>query len=631
MEKQSENSDLEMKLFALSLFIGAASTYLLYGDYDLGKYRPYVENGAKWGWGMAIFFILAPAIWKYRWEALSFTGTLLRKAIQKLSRINVRQSFPVIQPSNENLERKSFSLLQKEKPFELGQGMADLSVPVNYLPQHDGKHQYRDALDQMNYEKELTIAFQRVGLLKSDESLNVKKVQQGPLAVKVTIDIPAGVKMSQIKGNTEDLETMLGIPSLQVVNGEFTASAALVMVRPQRPPILLRSCIEKGVDQFQKYALPIVIGVGLDGQPVVVDLVSVRNLLVAGTTGSGKSWWLNQAILGLLMAKTPDELQMVLIDPKMVELASFSDYPHVMKVVTEPKKSAQILKLLVGEMEKRYELLRKYRMKNIQQLLKRRASDKDIPPMPYIICVVDELADLMIVAKNEIEPLIQRLTQKARAAGIFLILATQRPSVDVVTGVIKSNMPSRVVFRCMTSADYSTVLGFSPGTTLLGKGDGVALIEGSFDLIRFQSPGIATDEDMAEETIQQVSGYLNQKYGHARVEHDLIGVGLEEDLDYTDLDDEEILDLEEGDDDVGEEKKLLKVLKSYIAYNEEVRVSDIQQFLGIRKQRVIHLLQMLVQEGWLEAPPEGNPRAGYQLLLTKEQIENYKRENPLHI
>jgi S-DNA-T family DNA segregation ATPase FtsK/SpoIIIE len=231
-----------------------------------------------------------------------------------------------------------------------------------------------------------------------------------------------------------------------------------------------------------KYKIPMVLGKDIAGHPVIADLSDMPHLLIAGTTGSGKTVCVNCLILSMLFKFAPSELKFVMVDPKMVELAPFNGLPHLLcPVVTDAKKAAVALTWLVGEMEDRYQLLAGVGSRNIESY-----NQKQPNKMPYIVVIIDELADLMMVARDQIEAMITRLAQLSRAVGIHLVLATQRPSVDVITGVIKANFPSRISFKVASKVDSRTVLDVNGADKLLGKGDMLFLQPGVEKLIRAQ-------------------------------------------------------------------------------------------------------------------------------------------------
>lgn len=336
----------------------------------------------------------------------------------------------------------------------------------------------------------------------------IREITDGPTASRITISLPPGVRLSRIESATRDLQAAIGAPSLQIHAGMEANTAAFIVTHRKKQPVVLRQILETPdfKQALKKRGLPVPIGVNEIGTPVLTDMTRVAHILVAGATGAGKSWWLNQLLVTWALYYGPDELRLLLVDPKQVELAQYTDFPHTLMVAKTPKEAVTALKALTVEMDHRYKTFAAAGVRNIAGYRKSTGAQ-----MPFIACVIDELADLMVLAKKEVEPVLQRLAQLGRACGIHLVVATQRPSVDVVTGVIKANLPTRVVFRLPKQSDYMTVLDEDPRVVLTGKGDGLAAIEGEFGLIRFQSAGIGVNDEQADQTIDRVKAYYRNK------------------------------------------------------------------------------------------------------------------------
>lgn len=523
-------------------------------------------------------------------------------------------------------------------------------------------------------------AFRRCGLMKEgDEKIEVLSVQSGPAAARVTISLPDGLRLTKLQHMTGDLASAFGVESLQVISGTQAGSASLIIAYKNRLPVVLRPVLlsEEYKVAYERAELPIVIGVNDIGEPIIIDLVRVRHLLVAGTTGSGKSWFINQVLVTLLMSKSPDVLDFVLIDPKKVELSQYRGLPHTLAVATEVQDAVDALKRLVKEMELRYTIFEKAGVKNIQHYWKK-TGDRSIK---YIVGVIDELADLMVVARKEVESLLQRLTQLARAAGIHMIVATQRPSVDVITGVIKSNLPSRVVFQLVSGPDYRTVLNVDQDLKLLGRGDGVALLEGHSGLVRFQSPGIGTSDEETDDVVCSLREYWiavkgesmlvtrenqsNEKASEKSFNDIHHGKSIEApDTHVTEtatpqsttglraipgpdmVELPELPDLQEEDETVVPDMEVsvyqakneqddlvrLKILlaETWLEAEENgVPVDDrwapstrtMRQALQLKQNRLIEMVGELVDEGWLEPPSA--PRKPYRITAPKDQIEEH--------
>jgi S-DNA-T family DNA segregation ATPase FtsK/SpoIIIE len=340
--------------------------------------------------------------------------------------------------------------------------------------------------------------------LLSEFSINARVVaaDTGPVVTMFELELAAGVKVSQITALANDMARALGAGAVRVVAplpGKHTIG--IEVPNSEKEKVRIKSMIELAGSKPQKMQIPLYLGKDSSGEALVSDLAKMPHLLIAGTTGSGKSVCINSVITGVLLTKRPDEVKMILIDPKMVEMTAFNTIPHLMcPIVTETKVAVQILEWATVKMDERYALLAEARVKNIAEFNKLGApeitrrfnpSSKEeeakIPKkLPYIVIVIDELADLMMTAAKEIEAYIVRLAQKSRAIGIHIVLATQRPQATVVTGLIKSNMPCRVGFRVAARMDSRIILDQNGAETLLGEGDMLFLKPGTSDLVRAQ-------------------------------------------------------------------------------------------------------------------------------------------------
>lgn len=403
-------------------------------------------------------------------------------------------------------KKRDINLIKVQKKINMEEKAPySMVVPLKILP--DNK-QYKETnrLGKKQYEDAVKRAFKRIGFMKDEEigQVKVRDVKEGPQAIQITISIPDGITLSRIRNVSDDLMHAFLVPSLQITPArDGNINILLFRKTENRRFVVLKDVLKNPKVQahIRKAKLPIIVGVSPVGEPIVIDLTKEPHLLIAGTTGSGKSVFNEQALVTLLMAKTPEELKLWLVDPKMVELDLFKEFPHVQRVETQSMASAKLLKELCMEMDRRYKFLAEKKCKNIDQFYSKYPKSKELP---YIIILVDELADLMTVAQKEVEPYILRLAQKARAAGIHMMVATQRPSVDIVTGVIKANLPSRVVFALKTRADYATVFDNDPKTELLGMGDGLADIVKERGYLRFQSPCVGLSENDREKAIENI-------------------------------------------------------------------------------------------------------------------------------
>src|SRR3954466_9894518 len=350
----------------------------------------------------------------------------------------------------------------------------------------------------------------------------IVEVRPGPVVTMYELEPASGIKASRVIQLADDIARNMSSLSARVATVPGRSVIGIELPNPKREMVVLSELIASHAFEDQVAQLPIVLGKNISGDPVVADLAPMPHLLVAGTTGSGKSVGLNCMILSLLYRLTPEQCKMILIDPKMLELSSYDDIPHLLApVVTEPAKAIRALKWTVEQMEERYRMMASVGVRQLSsfnakireakakgQTLGRRVQtgydpetgqpkyemeELEYEVLPQIVVIVDELADLMMTAGKEVEFLIQRLAQKARAAGIHLIMATQRPSVDVITGVIKANLPTRISFQVTSKIDSRTILGEQGAEQLLGKGD-MLYMPGGKQIIRVHGPFVSDEE-----------------------------------------------------------------------------------------------------------------------------------------
>ena len=295
----------------------------------------------------------------------------------------------------------------------------------------------------------------------------IKKISHGPVVSLNEFEPAAGVKVSKIINLSEDIARNTSSESARIATIPGSNTVGIELPKISRENVFLREIISDKNFKKKDFKLPIALGKSISGEPITSDLSSMPHLLIAGTTGSGKSVCINTIILSLIYKHTPEICKFILIDPKMLELSTYEGIPHLLcPVITEAKKAASVLGWVVKEMESRYKLMTKVGVRNIDGY-----NEKHKVKMPYIVVIVDEMSDLMLVAGKEIENYIQKLSQMARAAGIHIIMATQRPSVDVITGTIKANFPTRISFQVTSKIDSRTILGEQGAEQLLGKGD----------------------------------------------------------------------------------------------------------------------------------------------------------------
>ena len=332
----------------------------------------------------------------------------------------------------------------------------------------------------------------------------IKKVSPGPVVTLYEFEPAAGIKTSKIVNLTDDIARSTSSISTRIAPVPGKNTIGIEIPNKEIDPVNYRQIIESSEFANPKVKIPITLGKTIAGYPIVGDLVSMPHLLIAGTTGSGKSVCINTLILSILFKHTPETCKLILIDPKMLELSVYQGIPHLLSpVITEPKKATSALKWTVNEMETRYRKMTEEGVRNISSF-NEKAKKEGKKVMPYIIVVVDEMADLMMVSGKQVENYIQRLAQMARAAGIHIIMATQRPSVDVITGTIKANFPTRISFQVTSKIDSRTILGEQGAEQLLGKGD-MLFMSSASRTVRIHGPYISDSE------IEKVSTFLRSQ------------------------------------------------------------------------------------------------------------------------
>jgi S-DNA-T family DNA segregation ATPase FtsK/SpoIIIE len=360
-------------------------------------------------------------------------------------------------------------------------------------------------------------AVKLVNTLKSfGVQATVTEVHRGPAVTRYEIQPATGVKVSRIVSLTDDLALALAAKDIRM-EAPIPGKSAIGIEVPNTEVavVTLREVLESSAYQEASGKLTVALGRDISGEPIVADLTKMPHLLVAGATGSGKSVCINGLIMSVLFKAKPHEVKLMMIDPKMVELNVYNGIPHLLApVVTDPRRASVALKKVVAEMERRYQLFAKTGSRNIemynQQLKAREEQGAGSAILPYIVVIVDELADLMMVAPGEVEDAICRLAQMARAAGIHLIIATQRPSVDVITGVIKANIPSRIAFGVSSMADSRTILDMAGAEKLLGRGDMLYLPMGASKPTRIQGAFVSDRE--VEEVVRFVKEQQEAMY-----------------------------------------------------------------------------------------------------------------------
>jgi S-DNA-T family DNA segregation ATPase FtsK/SpoIIIE len=401
----------------------------------------------------------------------------------------------------------------------------------------------------------------------------VKKVSQGPVVTLYEFEPAPGVKVSKIINLSEDIARNTSSESARIATIPGSNTIGIELPKPQRENVFLSEIISDSNFKKKDTKLPIALGKSISGIPITGDLSTMPHLLIAGTTGSGKSVCINTIILSLLYKHSPEKCKFILIDPKMLELSTYEGIPHLLcPVITEAKKAASVLGWVVKEMENRYKLMTKVGARNIDGY-----NEKHKISMPYIVVIVDEMSDLMLVAGKDIENYIQKLSQMARAAGIHIIMATQRPSVDVITGTIKANFPTRISFQVTSKIDSRTILGEQGAEQLLGKGDMLYMTSAN-RITRIHAPFVSEGE------IEKINNFLRNQAEPDYVD-EILNFADEKERDNVSNDNENLDELYNTALEIvrSERKASTSFLqrKLQIGYNRAARIVDQMEANGV--------------------------------------------------
>ena len=465
------------------------------------------------------------------------------------------------------------SLIQEDLPFIKNENKTDNnktifrlpSVSLLKIPTQKDKEKLRDD-DYIDSE------FLEKILLDFGVSGEIKKVSHGPVVTLNEFEPAAGVKVSKIINLSDDIARNTSSESARIATIPGRSTIGIELPNSTRENVYLSEILSSNDFTKKDIRLPIALGKNISGIPIVGDLASMPHLLIAGTTGSGKSVCINTIILSLLYRHAPDKCKFILIDPKMLELSTYEGIPHLLcPVITEAKKAASVLGWVVKEMENRYKLMTKEGVRNIDGY-----NAKHALSMPYIVVVVDEMSDLMLVAGKEIENYIQKLSQMARAAGIHIIMATQRPSVDVITGTIKANFPTRISFQVTSKIDSRTILGEQGAEQLLGKGD-MLYMSSANRIVRIHAPFVSDNE------IEKVNNYLR-----SQAEPNYI----DEILSFVDE-----KDVVENQSNSGDKDELYKAALDIIRSEGKASTSFLQRKLQIGYNRAARIIDMMEDDG----------------------------------
>ncbi len=458
---------------------------------------------------------------------------------------------------------------EKPKNFKL--------PPLNFLEKPSKK---QIAIDEDEIDDKIRQLIEKLAHFKIEG--DVVRTYTGPIVSTFEFKPAANVKVSKILNLQDDLAMALSAETIRIqapIPGKDVVG--IEIPNETRETIYLREILESKLFQEAASSLTMALGKDIVGKPFVTDLKKLPHLLIAGTTGSGKSVGINAMILSLLYKNSPDNLRLLMIDPKMLEFSIYNDIPHLLTpVITKPKQAVVALNNMVAEMERRYALMSETRTKNIENF-NEKAKKHGHDPMPYIVVIIDELSDLMMTSGKDVEHSIARLAQMARASGIHLIVATQRPSVDVVTGLIKANLPSRISYRVGQKVDSKIILDQQGAESLLGRGDMLFTPPGAPGVVRLHAPW------SSEEEIEQIVEFLKSQ--------------REPNYDKSFL----VEDTEEsaGEKEVFEElDPLFEEAKAVVLSDRKTSISYLQRKLQIGYNRAARVIEQLEQEGILSAP-----------------------------
>jgi len=447
----------------------------------------------------------------------------------------------------------------------------------------------------------------------------ILSVHPGPVVTLFEFEPTAGTKSARVIGLADDIARVMHAESARISIIPGRNAMGIELPNSKREIVYLRELLQSPEYQNADHEIPIVLGKNISGQPIIVDLAKMPHLLIAGTTGSGKSVGINTMILSILYKLTPDQCKLLMIDPKVLELSSYDDIPHLISpVVTEPRKAIVALKWILREMENRYRLMSNVNVRNIkgfnqkikeaiatgEQLQKSiqvgfdpdsgrpifETANIELKELPYIVVIVDEMADLMLVAGKEIEASIQRIAQMARAAGIHLIMATQRPSVDVITGVIKANFPTRISFQVTSRIDSRTILGDQGAEQLLGMGD-MLYLSGGGRISRVHGPFVSDSE------IEKIVNHLKKQKTPEYIE--AITFDEQNDGEFTG---------DEGFESGGADGDLYRQAVDIVLRDKKASTSYIQRRLRIGYNRAALLIERMEEEGVVSAPNHSGKR-----------------------
>ncbi len=494
--------------------------------------------------------------------------------------------------------------INTNEPIEVKDEVIINSVNENYqLPPINLLNTVKNVSNKANEIKAKQNIAELEKVLKDfDITGKIVQVNIGPTVTQYELEIKAGTKVSKLLSIQREIALALAARDVRIeapIPGKSTIGIELP--NQVNSSVSFKEVLSKMPDVTEKNLLAVGLGKDIMGKVKWMEINTTPHLLVAGATGSGKSVCMNCIITSILMRTKPDQVKLVMVDPKKVELSMYNGVPHLLcPVVTDPKKASVALKNIVVEMEKRYDIFEKTKNKNIKGYNEFCENNPEYPKMPYIVVIIDELADLMLVAAKEVEDSIMRITQMARAAGIHLIVATQRPSTDVITGVVKANIPSRISFAVSSSIDSRTILDSTGAEKLLGKGDMLFLPMGENSPVRIQGAFVS------EQEIQKVVDYVCEQQ---KAQYDTSLTEMRNDA-------ESHNDGYESDEDY--EDPLYNEIVDYVIQAGKISASLIQRKYRLGYNRAARIIDLLEERGIIGPPNGSKPR---EVLIKNESSE----------
>jgi S-DNA-T family DNA segregation ATPase FtsK/SpoIIIE len=542
-----------------------------------------------------------------------------REVVKKTEAVKQAKRAPIrIEPTVSKVEKSERATRETQIPLFTGAAAKGELPPLSLLdePPPQGPGYSEETLEVLSRQVELKLKDFRI-------DAKVVGVYPGPVITRFELEPAAGVRGSQVSSLDKDIARGLSVISVRVVDvipGKNVIG--LEIPNSRREIVYLSEILRSKEYDSAKSPLTLALGKDIAGRPAVADLAKMPHLLVAGTTGSGKSVAVNAMVLSLLYKASPADVRMIMIDPKMLELSVYEGIPHLLApVVTDMKEAANALRWCVAEMERRYKLMAAVGVRNLAGFNKKvkdaeaagqplldplfkpspdlpQASAEPLQPLPYIVVIIDEFADMMMIVGKKVEELIARLAQKARAAGVHLVLATQRPSVDVITGLIKANIPTRIAFQVSSKIDSRTILDQSGAETLLGNGD-----------MLYLPPGTATPERVHgafvdDHEVHQVVAWLK-----SQGEPDYIEGVLEE---VQSMGDGKVINEaglpQDADEDGDTDNALYDKAVAIVTQTRRASISGVQRHMRIGYNRAARLIEQMEQDGVVSAPQHNGTR-----------------------